>query len=185
MKWVMPENLGHSVSGQYFSHQDQQSPTGRQIPDDMNETDKTGHPLVGTTLAFDFGEKRIGVAVGNLELRLAHPLVTINNENKEECFKGIAQLIEEWQPVLLIVGLPMHPDGVEHELSRRSRRFARRLQARFAIHTVLEDERYTSVNAGAALGEASVKGRKQREVLDQVSAQLILQSYFDKQNATT
>ena len=146
----------------------------------------THRPLVGTTLAFDFGEKRIGVAVGNLELGLAHPLDTISNENKEECFASIARLIGEWQPVLLIVGLPTHADGTEHELTRRSRRFARRIEARFGIRTVLVDERYTSTSASTALREASVRGKKQKPVLDQVAAQLILQSYFDnKQNAAT
>ena len=154
-------------------------------PGDMDETEKAKQPPIGTILAFDFGAKRIGVAVGNSELGLAHPLVTIPNENKEECLREIAQLIKEWEPVLLVIGLPLHPDGAEHELTRRSRRFARRLQTRFGIHTVLEDERYTSVNASAALDQASIKGRRQKQVLDQVAAQLILQSYFDKQNATT
>jgi putative Holliday junction resolvase len=151
----------------------------------MKEAEKAIQQHAGTMLAFDFGAKRVGVAIGNLELGLAHPLVTISNENKEECLRNIARLIKEWEPVLLVVGLPVHPDGAEHELTRRSRRFARRLQARFGIRTVLEDERYTSVSASAVLGEASVKGRRQKQVLDQVAAQLILQSYFDKQNATT
>ncbi|HKX52790.1 MAG TPA: Holliday junction resolvase RuvX [Nitrosospira sp.] len=151
----------------------------------MEEAEKASQQHAGTTLAFDFGTKRIGVAIGNLELGLAHPLVTISNENKEECLRNIARLIKEWEPVLLVVGLPVHPDGAEHELTRRSRRFARRLQARFGIRTVLEDERYSSVSASAVLDEASVKGRRQKQVLDQVAAQLILQSYFDKKNATT
>ena len=151
----------------------------------MDEAEEARQQHAGAVLAFDFGAKRIGIAVGNLELGLAHPLVTIPNENKEECLRDIAQLIKEWEPVLLVVGLPVHPDGAEHELTRRSRRFARRLQTRFGVRTVLEDERYTSVSASAALDQASVKGRRQKQVLDQVAAQLILQSYFDKQNAST
>lgn len=140
---------------------------------------------MGTVLAFDFGQRRIGVAVGSLELGLAHPLATINNRDTGECFTSIAQLIEEWAPVLLLVGLPTHADGTEHEMTGRSRRFARRLAGRFGIKTVLVDERYTSVDASAALQEAGVKGRKQKSVLDQVAAQLILQTFFDKRNATT
>lgn len=151
----------------------------------MDEAEEARQQRAGAVLAFDFGAKRIGVAIGNLELGLAHPLVTISNENKEECLRNIARLIKEWEPVLLVVGLPVHPDGAEHELTRRSRRFARRLQARFGIRTVLEDERYSSVSASAVLDEASVKGRRQKQVLDRVAAQLILQSYFDKKNATT
>ncbi|SFH19618.1 putative holliday junction resolvase [Nitrosospira sp. Nsp14] len=139
----------------------------------------------GTILAFDFGSKRIGTAVGNLELGLAHPLSTISNESRSTCFAGIAQLIEEWQPVLLVVGLPSYPDGAEHELTRRSRRFARRLESHFGIETLLVDERYTSVTASAALRDAGVNGIKQKHMLDQVAAQLILQTYFDGRDAAT
>ncbi|MEO6824704.1 MAG: Holliday junction resolvase RuvX [Nitrosospira sp.] len=138
-----------------------------------------------TILAFDFGEKRIGVAVGNEGLGLAHPLATISDEDTARRFDSIFKLIEEWQPVLLIVGLPTHADGVEHGLTRLSRRFARRLEGRFGIKTVLVDERYTSISARAALSEAGVKRKKQKTVLDQVAAQLILQSYFDREDATT
>ncbi|SEK32218.1 Holliday junction resolvase RuvX [Nitrosovibrio tenuis] len=138
----------------------------------------------GAVLAFDFGQKRIGVAVGNLGLGLAHPLATISSMNTVEQFETIFQLIREWQPVLLVVGLPLHADGIEHELTRQSRRFARRLEGRFGIHTVLVDERHTSIDASLALREAGVKGRKQKPMLDQVAAQLILQSYFDGNDAT-
>jgi RNAse H-fold protein YqgF len=141
--------------------------------------------LIGTILAFDFGERRIGVAVGNLELALAHPLTTVSNRNTAECFESIAQLIDEWHPALLAVGLPTHADSTEHELTRRSRRFARRLEGRFGIRTVLVDERYTSIEAGAALREAGVNKKKQKPVLDQIAAQLILQTYFDGRNAIT
>lgn len=140
-------------------------------------------PLSGTILAFDFGEKRIGVAVGNLELGLAHPLATVSEEKTVARFDRIANLVEEWQPALLVVGLPTHADGTEHELTKLSRRFARRLEGRFGIKTVLADERYTSISAGEALREAGVKSRKQKSALDQVAAQLILQSYFDRQDA--
>ncbi|SFN80474.1 Holliday junction resolvase RuvX [Nitrosospira briensis] len=148
-------------------------------------TENTGHHLAGTVLAFDYGEKRIGVAVGNLELGLAHPLATIRNANTTECFANTAQLIEEWKPAMLVVGLPAHADGTEHEMSRRSRRFARRLEGRFGIKTELVDERYTSVDASAALRETGITGKKQKPVLDQMAAQLILQTFFDRRNATT
>ena len=86
---------------------------------------------------------------------------------------------------MLVVGLPAHADGTEHEMSRRSRRFARRLEGRFGIKTELVDERYTSVDASAALRETGIRGKKQKPVLDQVAAQLILQTFFDRRNATT
>jgi putative holliday junction resolvase len=157
-----------------------------QLADVTDKKNKTrACPHAGTILAFDFGLKRIGTAIGNLELCLAHPLSTISNESRNTCFAAIAQLIEEWQPVLLVVGLPSYPDGSEHELTRRSRRFARRLESRFGIETILVDERYTSVTASAALRDAGANEIKQKRILDQVAAQLILQTYFDGRDATT
>jgi putative Holliday junction resolvase len=135
-------------------------------------------------LAFDFGRKRIGVAVGSRELGLAHPLATVDAEKTANRFSSIEGLIREWRPVLLVVGLPVHADGVEHELTRMSRRFAQQLEGRFGIPVVFMDERYTSISASSALREAGVKGKKQKPVLDQVAAQLILQDYFDGNDKT-
>lgn len=145
----------------------------------------TERPLVGTVLAFDFGEKRIGVAVGNQALSLAHPLVTVSEGTTKRQFDIIAKLIDEWKPVQLVVGLPTHADGTDHKLTRLSKQFARRLEDRFCISTKLVDERYTSVVARATLRETGIKLKKQKLVLDQVAAQQILQSYFDRQNVST
>lgn len=136
-------------------------------------------PQLGTVLAFDFGKKRIGVAIGEGECKLAHPLTTIDSIETTKRFTAIAQLIENWQPTLLVVGLPMHVDGTEHELTHLSRRFARRLVGRFNISVALQDERYTSITASSALHEAGVHGKKQKTVLDQIAAQHILQAFFD------
>ena len=136
-------------------------------------------------MAFDFGQKRIGVSVGNLGLGLAHPLATITGANTSSDSKGFSQLIQEWRPVLLVVGLPTRtPDGKEHELTRRSRRFAQAPGRPLSVKTVLVDECHTSIDASTALREAGIKGKKQKPVLDQVAAQLILQSYFDGNDAT-
>lgn len=145
----------------------------------------TERPLVGTVLAFDFGEKRIGVAVGNQTLSLAHPLVTVSEATTKRQLDIIAKLIDEWKPVQLVVGLPAHADGRAHKLTRLSRQFARRLESRFCISTKLVDERYTSVVARATLRETGIKLKKQKLVLDQIAAQQILQSYFDGQNVST
>jgi putative Holliday junction resolvase len=135
-------------------------------------------PARGTVLAFDFGEKRLGVAVGELELALAHPLATITAESDKERLTAVARLVSEWAPVLFVVGLPMHLDGSEHALAKRCRRFAQRLRGRFGVPARLVDERLTSATAGIALAEAGVRGRRQKDVLDQVAAQQILQAYF-------
>ncbi|QOJ24364.1 MAG: Holliday junction resolvase RuvX [Gammaproteobacteria bacterium] len=141
--------------------------------------------VAGVVLAFDFGKKRTGVAMGNTAVGVAHPLATVDSAVTERCFALIAQLIETWQPVLLVVGLPLHSDGTAHELTQLSQRFARRLEGRFNIQVIMKDERYTSETASAALREAGITGRKQKAVLDQIAAQQILQSFFDEQHAIT
>jgi putative pre-16S rRNA nuclease len=142
---------------------------------------QNGRPdMDGTVLAFDFGKKRIGVAVGNTALKLAHPLTTIHSGKNDQRFAAIHALIAEWQPVLLIVGLPCHSDGTAHEMTHLSQRFARRLTGRFNLQALLVDERYTSRSASTALQQAGVSSRKQKPFLDQVAAQHILQSFFDE-----
>jgi putative Holliday junction resolvase len=137
-----------------------------------------------TLLGFDFGERRIGVAVGNTLVGIAHPLQTIDTESNDERFKVIGTLISEWQPARLIVGLPSHMDGTEHELSRLCRKFANRLHGRFDLPVTLIDERLTSAEASESLKQTGIGGRKQKPMLDQVAAQLILQSYLDHPHAT-
>jgi putative Holliday junction resolvase len=132
----------------------------------------------GTVLAFDFGEKRLGVAVGELLLAIAHPLETIVAGSDAARLQQIERLITEWSPVLLVVGLPSHMDGTEHELSKRCRRFARQLEHRFGIGIRLVDERLTSRAASQSLAEAGVHGRRQKGMLDQVAAQHILEAFF-------
>jgi putative Holliday junction resolvase len=142
-------------------------------------------PPAGTLLAFDFGERRIGIAVGNTLTATAAPLETIDDERNETRFMRIGALISEWQPAALVVGLPCHEDGTPHEMTALCRRFANRLKGRFNLPAILVDERYTSAAASSALNAAGVRGMKQRPVLDQISAQLILQAYFDEPAAGT
>jgi putative Holliday junction resolvase len=136
--------------------------------------------IQGTLLAFDFGTRRIGVAVGNTLLRSANPLATIDEEKTDARFAMIAALLAEWQPAALVVGLPSNDDGSPHELTALCRRFANRLKGRFNLPVILVDERYTSLAASAALDEQGVHGRKQKTLIDQYAAQQILQAYFDE-----
>ncbi|HEV7800885.1 MAG TPA: Holliday junction resolvase RuvX [Burkholderiales bacterium] len=131
-----------------------------------------------TVLAFDFGEKRIGVAVGDLGLRIAHPLTTIRAEDNATRFAEIAKLIAEWRPARLVVGLPMHADGTEHEVSRLARRFAQRLEGRFGVPVALVDERLTSRAAESRMRESGVREDKIKASLDAAASQEILESYF-------
>lgn len=122
-----------------------------------------------TVLGFDFGLKRIGVAVGNTLIRQAQPLTVIHEATNDAKFAAIELLIREWQPARCVVGLPSHPDGAEHEMTVRCRRFANQLHGRFGVGVVLVDERYSSAVISQQRGEA----------IDAQAAAIILQQYFN------
>jgi putative Holliday junction resolvase len=121
-----------------------------------------------TILAFDFGLKRIGVAVGEPELRTAHPLPAVSR------FEEVEGLVTEWKPACLVVGLPTSAKGEPHAMTRQAEDFARRLERRFKLPVARVDERFTSVEA-----EHRLRGVKKKAV-DSVAAQLILEQYFDE-----
>jgi putative Holliday junction resolvase len=139
-------------------------------------------PLPSTTiLAFDFGERRIGVAVGETATGQAHALTTIAAEANADRFAAIASLIGEWRPALLVVGLPLHLDGTPHAMTSRCRRFANQLHGRFGLPVDTADERLSSRDAEARLHEVGRTTRQQRAVIDSLAAQMILQGYLDGQ----
>lgn len=124
----------------------------------------------GTVMAFDYGLRRVGVAVGNTVTKLGQPLKTIAAPNSDGLFREIENLLEEWVPNQLVVGLPMHPDGTEHEMTSKAKRFGNQLHGRFGVPVSWVDERYTS---------AVLEGNAQmRDNLDSHSAVLILEQYF-------
>ncbi len=124
-----------------------------------------------TIIAFDFGEKRIGVAVGNTFLRQAQPLKTILNKSADYTFEQIGQLIKEWDAKLFVVGLPRHPDGNPHEMTKKATRFGNQLNGRLNIPVVWVDERYTSAVAVDLSGD-----------IDGQAAAMILEQYFVENN---
>ncbi|VVE82482.1 Holliday junction resolvase RuvX [Pandoraea sputorum] len=132
-----------------------------------------------TVLGFDYGERRIGVAIGNLMLREARALTVVANLNRDVRFTEMGKLIAEWQPELIVVGLPCHPDGTPHEMTQQAKRFGNQLNGRFDVPVVWVDERYSSVAAAAALAEAGVRV-SQKTSLDAEAARIILQQYFDE-----
>lgn len=134
---------------------------------------------MGTVLAFDFGEKRIGVATGETLLASAHPLTVIRAESNDQRFAEIGKLIAEWQPEQLVVGLPTHVDGTPHEMTRLATKFAERLQKRFNLPVSMADERLTSVDAESRLRESGHNAKSAKPLLDAVAAQLILQTWFE------
>jgi putative Holliday junction resolvase len=135
--------------------------------------------LAGTLLGFDFGEKRLGVAVGETATRLAHPVATLAGEATAARLDAVARLVAEWRPAGFVVGLPRHADGGPHEVARLAGKFARRLEARFGLPVAFVDETLTSADAESRLREAGARGRD-RSALDAHAAALILQSYLDE-----
>jgi len=125
-------------------------------------------PATRSFLAFDYGTRRVGVAIGNALTLNPQPLRTVAAVGDAR-FEAIGRLITEWQPDALVVGVPFHPDGAAHDNTERARRFARQLQGRFklAVHEV--DERYTTTEA-LSLGARDVDAASAAIILDQFFA---------------
>lgn len=126
-------------------------------------------PVVDIVFGFDFGIKRIGIAMGNTLTGQAQALTVVKAIDNAARFKQIGDLIEQWRPAQLVVGEPRHPDGAEHEMTLRCRRFANQLHGRFNLPVQLVDERYSS----------AVIPSKRGEIIDAKAAAIILQQYFD------
>ncbi len=116
-------------------------------------------------LAFDFGTKRVGVASGNTLTRSATPLRTVAAEGDAR-FAALGALIAEWQPDALVVGVPFHPDGAEHDNTARAQRFARQLHGRFRLPVHQVDERYTTTEAHSQ-GASDVDAASAAIILEQ------------------
>ena len=125
-----------------------------------------------TVMAFDYGTRRVGVAVGNTEIRASQALKMITATGADVLFREIDSLLKEWLPNQLVVGLPTHPDGAEHEMTQKARRFGNQLQGRFNLPVAWVDERYTSV---VLEGDPEM-----HDNLDAHSAALILEQYFEE-----
>jgi putative Holliday junction resolvase len=134
---------------------------------------------MSAVLAFDFGERRTGVAVGETGLLCAHPLTVIRTGDNDERLCAIARLIDEWRPELLLVGYPLHTDGTAHAMTIRARAFADDLRQRFALPVQEADERLTSREAETRLRETGKNAKSMKPLVDAVAAQLILQTWFD------
>lgn len=126
-------------------------------------------------LGFDFGIKRIGVAVGQELTRTARELETLNSPDGGPDWKGISRLIEQWQPDALVVGLPLNLDGSDHEVTRLARRFGNRLKGRYNLPVFTIDERLSSVEAERMLAGDRVFDRA---AVDKLAARIILESWL-------
>jgi putative Holliday junction resolvase len=136
----------------------------------------------GTLIGFDFGERRIGVAVGESSTRIASPIGCIDARANEERLRAIRRIVDEWHPVAFVVGRPRHDDGSEHATARLAEKFARRLQSNFHVPVAFVDETLTSAEAETQLRDSRV-GARDPGATDALAAALILQSYLDAPEA--
>ena len=130
-------------------------------------------------LGFDFGTRRIGIAIGQALTCSARALVTLSNRNGAPDWDAISRLIEEWRPDALVVGLPLNLDGSDHEITRLARRFGNRLRGRYNLPVHTMDERLSSAEAESQL---AAQGRYDKADVDKVAAQLILQGWLEQQS---
>ncbi len=131
-----------------------------------------------TIMAFDFGAKRVGVAVGESALRTAHALSTVTVP-AAQLLDSIGKMVEEWKPARFVVGRPAHEDGTPHAMTARCERFSRQVSARFRLPSTFIDERYTSIDAEAALREQGIATKNHRGKSDSLAAAFILERYFE------
>jgi len=138
-----------------------------------------------TILGFDFGTKRIGIAIGQEVTGTVNPLTTVTAVKHKPDWESISKIIAEWQPDLLVVGLPLHMDGTEQPMTQAARRFSNQLNGRYQIPIALMDERLSSDEAESILNERSGSFQDKAQI-DMISAQLILQSWMSlEENETT
>jgi len=132
-----------------------------------------------TLLAFDFGIKRIGVALGVTQLGQARVLACIDTEANAARFTAIGKLIDEWQPARLLVGRPLHDNGTAHEMTARCERFTKQLRGRFHLPVEEVDERFSSHEAESVLAQRRISWQERKARIDAEAARIILQSWFD------
>ena len=136
----------------------------------------------GTLIGFDFGERRIGVAVGETATGIANPLGAIDEAANEPRFREIEKLVREWHPSGFVVGRPRHANDSEHVIAKLAEKFARRLRARYNVPVVMVDETLSSASAESELRTSRAGARRKGDV-DAVAAAIILQSYLDDPDA--
>ncbi len=153
--------------------------TQRKTP--IRSHDKTATPA-GTCLAFDYGSKRIGTAVGEAILQRARPLSVVLNTNGTPDWNAIDTLVEQWQPTDLVVGWPLTEDGEEQAITLHVRGFIKRLVKRYSLPVHKMDERFSSNAAQQIIREHRQSGQSKRKSqqgdVDKVAAALILESWF-------
>ena len=133
-----------------------------------------------TIIAFDFGTLSIGIAIGQEITATARPLTALKAKDSKPNWLEIEKILQEWQPELTIVGLPLNMDGTEQPISNQARKFANRLHGRFGIQVTLHDERLSTIEAKAQLFKQGGYRALNKSKIDSISAVIILESWFEQ-----
>ncbi len=139
---------------------------------------------MSVVMAFDFGLKRTGVAIGNTNIFSANPECTLVSKNEKPDWQGISELIEEWKPTQLVVGMPEELDGSDSPLKDKIERFCNQLHGRYNLKVDCENEQFTSIEAARRLKQLRQMGRKKKvnkEEVDMIAATIILENWMAKQ----
>jgi len=129
-------------------------------------------------IGFDFGTHSIGVAIGQTLTGTASPLSALKAKDGQPNWELVSKLFAEWQPDIVVVGLPLNMDGTEQPLTDLARKFANRIHGRFGIHVVLQDERLTTAAAKEDLFSRGGYKQLQKGKVDSAAAQLIVEDYL-------
>ena len=138
---------------------------------------------MATVIAFDFGLKRTGVAVGNTLTGSASPECTLQSQNDQPNWQEITMLFNEWNPSQLVVGMPVELDGSENPLTKRIQRFCNQLNGRYNLPVDQENEQFTSIEAARRLKQLRQSGSRQKvtkEEVDKIAASIILENWMQK-----
>ncbi|MCH2174326.1 MAG: Holliday junction resolvase RuvX [Lentisphaeria bacterium] len=138
---------------------------------------------MGRILALDYGTERVGVAITDSLAMTAQPLPCLPNQNRNQILYAICDLIRDHDVQEVVIGLPLHMNGDESEMSKKVRSFARRLEKKMQVSIFFEDERLTSEQANELLIEGGVKRQKRKQVIDSMAASIILQDYLSRKES--
>ncbi len=141
----------------------------------------SSHEAPGRALGLDLGSHRIGVAISDDRRTVATPLEVVRAGDRAAADHRIGEIIEEWEPTVVVVGLPLQLDGGRGTAVRRTMKVCDRLRATFSLPFVTYDERLTTVTAHRSLDEQKVRSHNRREMVDMIAAQVILQGWMDKE----
>lgn len=142
---------------------------------ETNNTDKAPTSLLG----FDFGTKSIGVATGQMITATAQPLAAIKANDGIPNWNTVEQVIKDWKPDVVVVGLPLNMDGSEQDITQRAKKFGNRLNGRFGVKVAFQDERLTTASAKEFIFERGGYKALEKGKIDSVSAALILESWME------